>query len=358
MQSYRLQPSILERTPPEVFCVVGDEFEITEDISKLNICKCETLEQTLFEVRRAVVRFLSTRQNHHDQKSDRDSGVNSVVSVSRIFIPHLCNLAAKFGFRDENVRQIVQFILGIRQLVRDQHATVAFSLSPDSCPSVLTSRLKWAVDTVVSVDSFAGREQFVPYEFKEFCGLLTIGRLQQVGSMASFRPPGSKFGLKRDSRKLHIEPLHLPPEESRTGTSGTAAAAVMASKDGFAAVVAPQFSHTESRERIEIKLDKSTTSSSENVSENSDRQTFQPSSLRTDPLRSPSKYEEKSNTEESQPNSVNNAARSIFARARAEGLLVDYTGMAQGQVQRREPPLEPGSACAVNKNTSSSSLDF
>jgi PAXNEB protein len=358
MQSYRLQSSILERTPPEVFCVAGDEFEITEDISKLNICKCETLEQTLFEIRRAVVRFLSTRQNHQDQKSDRDSGVNSVVSVSRIFIPHLCNLAAKFGFRDENVRQIIQFILGIRQLVRDQHATVAFSLSPDSCPSVLTSRLKWTVDTVVSVDSFAGREQFVPYEFKEFCGLLTIGRLQQVGSMASFRPPGSKFGLKRDSRKLHIEPLHLPPEESRTGTSGTAAAAVMASKDGFAAVVAPQFSHTESRERIEIKLDKSTTSSSKNVSENSERQSFQPSSLRMDPLRSPSKYEEKSSTEESQPNSVNNAARSIFARARAEGLLVDYTGMAQGQVQRREPPLEPGSACAVNKNTSSSSLDF
>ena len=26
---------------------------------------------------------------------------------------------------------------------------------------------------------------------------------------------GSKFGLKRDRRKLNIEPLHLPPEESR-----------------------------------------------------------------------------------------------------------------------------------------------
>jgi hypothetical protein len=315
------------------------------------------LEQTLFQIRKAVVKFLSTRQNRQDQKSDRDSGVNSVVSVSRIFIPHLCNMSANFGFREENTRQIVQFILGIRQLVRDQHATVAFSLSPDSCPSVLTSRLKWAVDTVVSVDSFAGREQFVPYEFKEFCGLLTVGRLQQVGSMASFRPPGSKFGLKRDGRKLHIEPLHLPPEESRTGTSGTAAAAIMASKDGFAAVVAPQFSHAESRERIEIKLDSSTTSSSKAVSENSERKSFQPSSSRTDPLRSPSKYEEKSNAEDSQPNSVNNAARSIFARARAEGLLVDYTRMAQGQVQRREPPLDPGSACAPNKN-SSSSLDF
>lgn len=326
--------------------------------SKLNICNCETLEQVLCDIRRAVVKFLSTSQSHQDQKSDRDSGVNSVVSVSRIFIPHLCNLAATYGFKDENIRQIVQFMIGIRQLVRDRHATVAFSLSPDNSPSVLTSRLKWAVDSVISVDSFAGREQFVPYEFKEFCGLLTVERLQQVGSMASFRPPGSKFGLKRDSRKLHIEPLHLPPEESRTGTSGTTAAAAMASKDGFAAIISPQFGHLESRERIEIKLDNSTTSSSKTNSENSERKPFQPVILKMDPIRSPSKYEEKSNTDESQPNSVNNGARSIFARARAEGLLVDYAGMAQGQAQRREPPLDPGSACAPNKNTSSSSLDF
>lgn len=330
--------------------------QIMTDNSKPKICSCVTLKQALFEIRKAVVEFLSTRQNNLDHKPDRDSGVNSIASVSRIFIPHLANLAATFGFRDENIRQIVQFMLGIRQLVRDQHATVAFSLSPLSCPSILTSRLKWAVDTGLSIDSFAGREQFVPYEFKEFCGLLTVERLQQVGSIASFRPPGSKFGLKRDSRKLHIEPLHLPPEESRTGTSGTAAAAATASKDGFAAAAMPQTSYTESRERIEIKLDNSITSSSKSVNQDLERKPFQTASFRTDPMRSPSKYEEKSSTDESQSNSGNNAARSIFARARAEGLLLDYKGMAQ--VQRREPPLDPGSACAPNKDNSSSSLDF
>ena len=28
-----------------------------------------------------------------------------------------------------------------------------------------------------------------------------------------------RYGIKRDRRKLHIEPLHLPPEESRASTS-------------------------------------------------------------------------------------------------------------------------------------------
>ena len=31
-----------------------------------------------------------------------------------------------------------------------------------------------------------------------------------------------RYGLKRDRRKLHIEPLHLPPEESRATVLTTA----------------------------------------------------------------------------------------------------------------------------------------
>jgi hypothetical protein len=116
---------------------------------------------------------------------------------------------------------LVRFVVGLQQLVRERRATVAFTLDPLTCPPLLVSRLKWAADTVLSVDSFAARAHAVPYEFAEFCGLLTVEKVQQVGAIASFRPPWSKFGLKRDSRKLHVEPLHLPPEESRAfGSAG------------------------------------------------------------------------------------------------------------------------------------------
>lgn len=33
--------------------------------------------------------------------------------------------------------------------------------------------------------------------------------------MIPYRPSAAKYGLKRDRRKLHVEPLHLPPEDSR-----------------------------------------------------------------------------------------------------------------------------------------------
>ena len=40
--------------------------------------------------------------------------------------------------------------------------------------------------------------------------------------LSCHQPKGQRFGLMRDRRKLHIEPLHLPPEESRAqGSSGT-----------------------------------------------------------------------------------------------------------------------------------------
>jgi hypothetical protein len=59
--------------------------------------------------------------------------------------------------------------------------------------------------------------------------------------MIPSRPSAAKYGLKRDRRKLHVELLHLPPEESRSSkyhpeaiaaaAAVTAAAATAASTD-------------------------------------------------------------------------------------------------------------------------------
>jgi hypothetical protein len=72
------------------------------------------------------------------------------------------------------------------------------------------------------VDTFAGRSSLVPYEFREFCGFLVVERVQHLGTLVGHRPSALRYGLKRDRRKLHIEFLHLPPEESRAqGSAGT-----------------------------------------------------------------------------------------------------------------------------------------
>lgn len=349
----RLQPSVWQLNAPKMFCVVDSDASDESDSPESNSSTAERLQQILSAMRAAIVSFLAEQQDKGSPKWERDSSVSSVTAVSRIFIPQLSSLASNYGFTDESAKQIVQFVLGIKQLVRDTHTTVAFTLQPQSCPHILLNKLKWAADTVLSVDSFAGKEQSVPYEFKEFCGLLTVERVQQVGFIASFRPPGSKFGLKRDSRKLHIAPLHLPPEESRTGTAGTAAAAASADKDGFAAVAAPTVYTAESRGRIEIKMDSSIATAPSTTSPVPATESLSP--LAASPvthLRSPSKYEEKGTYDRPDPSNGNVAARSIFARARAEGLLPGARGVEEPQ---RKPPLTPGSACAPK---SSSSLDF
>jgi hypothetical protein len=227
---------------------------------------------------------------------------------------------------------------------------------PQNCPYAILSRLKWTADTAVSVDSFAGREQTVPYEFKEFCGLLTIERVQQVGSIASFRPPGSKFGLKRDSRKLHIEMLHLPPEESRTGKSGTVAAAAVAEKDGFATTHATA---SYDRTKIDIKheVPEAPRVVEKSVTINGPEPIFA-LSLSDLSRQSPSKYAEKGMSDEPEVNKGNQAARSIFARARAEGLLPASQSF-EGE-KKKEAPLPLGSSCGHSKPgvRSSNSLDF
>ena len=329
------------------------------------------LERTLTNMRSAVVKFLE--ENAQEGKRNfthvRDSSVNSVTSVCRIFIPQLANLAADHGSSDENARRIVQFILGIKQLVRNVHATVAFTLLPQSSLQILLCRLKWVADTVLSIESFAGKEQSVPYEFKEFSGLLTVAKVQQSGSIASFRPPGSKFGLKRDSRKLHVEPLHLPPEQSRTGTAGSAAALASAANVGFAVDSTSIIHAPEGRGRIEIKID--------NILAVTESSIISPSSSLREPsvtevgssyslseIRSPSKYEEKGTYDRANSLNGNIAARSIFARARAEGLLPGSRGVegtnTAGIGTQRAPPLQLGTACAPTRpgGNSSASLDF
>jgi len=77
------------------------------------------------------------------------------------------------------------------------------------------------VDTFLKAESFAGHKKTIPVEFKDYCGFLIIKKSQQIGLSVPCRPLGSRYGFKRTRRKLQIEPLNLPPEESRAfGTCG------------------------------------------------------------------------------------------------------------------------------------------
>jgi hypothetical protein len=100
-----------------------------------------------------------------------------------------------------------------------------------SCGTPSTIRLlKRACDVVLETEGFASRQEYPPpAEFRSLHGLLKIRKMSTVtaatahggGHFADLtvtkRPAANLYGLKRDRRKLHIQLLHIPPEDYAEG---------------------------------------------------------------------------------------------------------------------------------------------
>jgi hypothetical protein len=215
----RLQPGLFARSSIEL-CVADGVRSFTQTDSGAPL-----LERTLAHVAEATRNFIATQQ----QRFDRQVCRVVLAGLDRIVF----NAVAQTG-EAVNPRVVARFLLRLKHIVQKSRVSVLVTLNTAAVSTETAVRLRQVADTVLSVESFAGRAHSVPYEFKEFQGFLVVQKLQHYGSMAPFRPPGTRFGLKRDRRKLHIEPLHLPPEESRafsttggaeqTHTSGAATA--------------------------------------------------------------------------------------------------------------------------------------
>lgn len=106
--------------------------------------------------------------------------------------------------------------IAIREEAALPSSSFFFLVKQDLIGETAANRVKNFADYAFSVDSFAGKADTIPDEYRYFCGFLHIHKLQHIGSIALSQMPSAKrFGLKRDKRKLYVEPLHLPPEESR-----------------------------------------------------------------------------------------------------------------------------------------------
>ena len=80
--------------------------------------------------------------------------------------------------------------------------------------------LRRSCDIVFSVDSFCSYGD-PPGEFRDLAGILEIHKLGglHLGQISDKFAPANRYGLKRDRRKLHIQMLHLPPEDFAMGGS-------------------------------------------------------------------------------------------------------------------------------------------
>ena len=108
----------------------------------------------------------------------------------RIYIPHLCDIINEREDRDDVNNSLSKFILKIKHFIRDKNVILIISLNKSIVPDMLINKIIQMSDTVLNIDSFSGKTHSIPYEFKEFCGFLSIVKIQQLGLLAPFRPSG------------------------------------------------------------------------------------------------------------------------------------------------------------------------
>lgn len=127
--------------------------------------------------------------------------------------PTQAHMAALLGF----VRRLRALAAG-RPVVCQLSGTAGLAAFP---PHFL-NELRHASDYVLQLSAFAGERDLLPPELCDFHGLLELRKLARVHALAAFAAPATRLGIRRDVRKLRIEKFHLPPEGSRSSSSGDA----------------------------------------------------------------------------------------------------------------------------------------
>jgi len=106
-------------------------------------------------------------------------------------------------------------------------STMPYLRRKTSASSSITSliSLRRSCDAIFTCEGFASLVAPPPPEFRDLAGILSIRKmaLQTLfhfcNSSSKSRPPANRYGMKRDRRKIHIQMLHLPPEDYSAGGS-------------------------------------------------------------------------------------------------------------------------------------------
>lgn len=141
-------------------------------------------------------------------------------TICKIFVldfHHIINpIYSNCSFNSNISNLISKFFIQLKRFIRDNRISLNFAMETSNLKLDLLTLTESHQDIVVGIESFASKQHCVPYEFKDFLSFFLIKKLQSIGMLSSYVPRDVRYGIKQDRRKLYIEPLHLPPEESRT----------------------------------------------------------------------------------------------------------------------------------------------
>jgi hypothetical protein len=237
----------------------------------------KSLDQLFDNIITTIVNYLKENYNQNPK------------FVGRIFLLSFHEILFKYFSSSQQQQQqqqqpstdfhnlLAKFFQALRHLISGTRTIITLTLPTTSLSTTYLTSLHILVDTILIIESFAGQQHRIPIEFREFIGFFIIKKLNQQGVLTTPPPKASKYGLKRDRRKLYIEMLHLPPEESRAMASSSCSSSSSANNsnnsNGHANDQTHNHNHTHQhqqsigsgRQHITISLDSSSSSSSSSV---------------------------------------------------------------------------------------------
>lgn len=112
---------------------------------------------------------------------------------------------------------LLKFLHRIKARVHALPIAVVIELTRDFLPESTLRFVGHQSDLVLRLECFVESQtrQAIRPEFQDLDGCATILKLPRLHSLACHQAGARMFGIKREKRKLSIEKLHLPPEESR-----------------------------------------------------------------------------------------------------------------------------------------------
>ncbi|KAG7398040.1 Elongator subunit elp4 [Phytophthora boehmeriae] len=102
----------------------------------------------------------------------------------------------------------------------------------EAFPNAFANELRHMSDSVLTLNAFTGTRDLLPEELHEFQGSLTLRKLPRVHALACHAPSNTRFGVKRERRKLKIEKFHLPPEGSRSSNTSNSSCGITSTSSG------------------------------------------------------------------------------------------------------------------------------
>jgi len=193
---------------------LADQMKVEVTTVPMGCCDCQSLSLT-----RQIRGFQYYNQLLQEVEKMLNEQTSRKVIRLLLYHPDTASLVVALPLFLSHIREAK---LPVVVMIAVQSWTTTSSSSDDTMQQL--RHLQRSADVVLEVESFPSRRTYPPPpEFRHLHGLLKFRKASTctlstaVGQFAHItvqkRPAAALFGLKRDRRKLHLQLLHIPPED-------------------------------------------------------------------------------------------------------------------------------------------------